>query len=62
MPRNPNEVINDIQKVRTKNNELWMQLLRIAMQNDPEQTKHIMKKIRNNDLKISSLTGELADE
>lgn len=62
MPRNPNEVINDIQKVRTKNNELWMQLLRIAMQNDPEQTKRIMKKIRNNDLKISSLTGELADE
>lgn len=62
MPRNPNEVINDIQKVRTKNNELWMQLLRIAMQNDPEQTKHIMKKIRSNDLKISNLTGELADE
>lgn len=56
------QIIDDIQKVRERNNRLWMMLLRIAMKHSPEETKDIMKKIRKNDIKISELTGELSNE
>jgi len=57
---NEKALINYIQKVRAKNNVLWMQLLKVAIKNDPDTTKAIMKKIRENDLTISELTGELS--
>lgn len=60
--RSDESIIEDIQKVREKNNKLWMQILRIATKTQPEETKLVMKKIRKNDIKISELTGELANE
>lgn len=60
--RSDESIIEDIQKVREKNNKLWMQILRIATKTQPEETKLVLKKIRRNDIKISELTGELANE
>lgn len=54
------EIINEIQKVRSKNNKLWMDILRASMKSAPIETKFIMKQIRENDLRISELTGELS--
>lgn len=60
--RSDEQIIEEIEKVRGKNNKLWMKLLKIAMSNDPSSTKDTLKKIRKNDLKISDLSWELADE
>jgi len=38
-------VINQIEDVRKSNNSLWMDLLRIAFDNDPDATKQILRKI-----------------
>lgn len=55
-----NEIIDEIQAVRIKNNQLWMDILRAAMSSAPVETKDIMKQIRQNDLRISDLTWELS--
>lgn len=55
-----NETINQIEWVRTENNKLWMEILRIAMDNAPIATKKVLAKIRKNDQQISELMGMLA--
>jgi hypothetical protein len=56
------DLINGIQLVRHTNNVLWMDILRIALHAAPHATKMVLKQIRDNDLRISELTGKLADE
>jgi len=58
---NDNELIGEIQKIREKNNILWMSILKLAVKHSPVEAKQILKKITNNDVKISSLTKELAN-
>lgn len=53
--------IDEIQKIRVENNKLWMDLLRIAMNKDPENTKRILKEIRKNDLLVSDKFDILAN-
>lgn len=53
------EIINQIQKIRTKNNVNWMNLLRLAFKKDPKNASKIMTKITNLDKKISLLTTKL---
>ena len=45
-------IINQIEKIRGKNNINWMNILRIAIKNSPEETKNLMLKINNQDNKI----------
>jgi len=52
-------IINQIEKTRTKNNVNWMDVLRIAFQNDPEAAKRCLRKINNQDKQISRLVGRL---
>ena len=52
-------IINQIEKVRTKNNVNWMNILRIAFQKDPEGAKKSFRKINAQDKKISSLVAKL---
>jgi hypothetical protein len=56
------DVINVIEAVRIKNNGLWMRILRIALDSDPERTRQVLRDVRENDLLISRLTGELINE
>lgn len=49
------EIINQIEKTRTKNNINWMDVLRVALKADLESTVVILKKINSSDKKISKL-------
>jgi len=48
-----NSIINKIQKIRTKNNKNWMNLLKLAFKYAPEESSKIMKKINISDKLIS---------
>tara|TARA_B100000965_G_C19517240_1_gene724767 strand:+ start:112 stop:309 length:198 start_codon:yes stop_codon:yes gene_type:complete len=52
-------IINKIEKVRSKNNVNWMDVLRLALKNAPDQTIKLMKEINKKDKKISSLFNSL---
>ena len=52
-------IIDQVQAMRSKNNRLWMDLLRLASKYAPQKTTEVLKKINANDKKISSLLGEI---
>ena len=54
------EIINEVEKVRTKNNINWMDVLRLAFSHAPEEAKRLMKKINQEDNKISKLFDKLS--
>jgi hypothetical protein len=53
------EIINKIEKVRTKNNVNWMNILRIAFRSDPKAAKKCFQKINYQDKKINRLLEKL---
>ena len=53
-------LIHKIQEVRAKNNELWMSILRTAMDANPIATKKLLSDISENDTKITELTKQIA--
>ena len=53
------KIINQIEKIRSKNNVNWMNILRLAFRLDPKSSVKIMKKINYDDKKISSLLNKL---
>ena len=55
------KIIDEIEKIRTKNNVNWMDVLRLAFIHAPEETKIIMKKINQDDNKISELFKKLSE-
>tara|TARA_B100000902_G_scaffold232121_1_gene220110 strand:- start:307 stop:492 length:186 start_codon:yes stop_codon:yes gene_type:complete len=59
MKKNYNKIINDIQKIRSKNNVNWMNVLKLAFKLDANQAKKIMMKINYDDKKISQLLNKL---
>ncbi len=60
MKKNYNEIINQIQKIRSKNNVNWMNILKLAFKLDPHNASKIMKKINYDDKKISNLLKKLS--
>ncbi len=60
MKKNYNKIINQIQKIRSKNNVNWMDILRLAFKLDPKKASKIMKKINYDDKKISNLLSKLS--
>tara|TARA_B000000565_G_scaffold126154_1_gene95275 strand:- start:87 stop:272 length:186 start_codon:yes stop_codon:yes gene_type:complete len=60
MKKNYNKIINQIQKIRSKNNVNWMNILKLAFKLDPKRASKIMKKINYDDKKISKLLSELS--
>lgn len=53
-------IIDNIELIRTDNNKLWMDILRIAMEKAPEETKQILVNICHNDHIISEFMRRLA--
>ena len=53
------DAINEIEKVRKKNNINWMNILRIAFKNSPKETSKVFKQIHLSDGKISKLSRKL---
>ncbi len=59
MKNKNNSVINNIEKIRSKNNKNWMNLLRLAFKHAPTEASKIIKKINQYDKKISLLLKKL---
>ena len=55
------DIIDQIEKTRSKNNVNWMNILRIAIKNSPTKTINTMKRINAKDNKISNLFKKLKD-
>ena len=53
------EIINKIQKIRSKNNVNWMNILRLAFKHDPHNASKIMSKINTDDKEINDLVKKL---
>ena len=53
------KIISKIEKIRSKNNVNWMNILRLAFSLDPKNASKIMRKINYDDKKISNLLNKL---
>ena len=54
------KIIDEIEKIRTKNNVNWMDVLRLAFIHSPDEAKKLMKKINEEDNRISELFEKLS--
>ena len=54
------KIISKIEKIRSKNNVNWMDILRLAFKLDPVEASKIMKKINHDDKQIARLFSKLA--
>tara|TARA_Y100001958_G_C20727674_1_gene222026 strand:- start:280 stop:471 length:192 start_codon:yes stop_codon:yes gene_type:complete len=54
------KIIKQIEKIRSKNNVNWMNILRLAFKLDPKSASKIMMKINYDDKKISNLLKKLS--
>ena len=54
------EIINKIKSIRSKNNENWMDLLKLAFKHNPEDSKRILKRIVEQDKKVTQLVKKLS--
>ena len=52
-------LVNQIQKIRSKNNKNWMDLLRLSLKLDFSSTSMILKEICKDDKRISSLARKI---
>ena len=53
------KLVNQIQKIRSKNNKNWMDLLRLSLKLDFNLTSKILKEICKDDKRISSLAQKI---
>ena len=53
-------IIDEIEKVRSRNNVNWMDILRLSFKHAPDESKKIMAKINNEDDEISRLFKKLS--
>ena len=53
------KLVNKIQKIRSKNNKNWMDLLKLSLQLDYRKTSKILKDIVADDKKISNLAKKI---
>ena len=54
------EIIDEIEKIRTKNNINWMNVLRLAFKHSPEEAREIVANINKQDNRISILLEKLS--
>ena len=53
------KLVNQIQKIRSKNNKNWMNLLRLALKLDHKSTSKILSEIYKDDQRISKLAKKI---
>lgn len=53
------DIIDKIEKIRSKNNVNWMDVLRVALNHAPDETIKLMKNINQKDKKISNLFNSI---
>tara|TARA_Y100000591_G_scaffold184207_1_gene159096 strand:- start:376 stop:588 length:213 start_codon:yes stop_codon:yes gene_type:complete len=52
-------LVNQIQKIRSKNNKNWMDLVRLSLKLDYAATAKIIKEIYKDDKRISTLAKKI---
>ena len=55
------KLINKIQKIRSKNNVKWMDLLRLSLKLNPKKTAKLLFQIYAYDQQISEIAKQLAE-
>ena len=55
-------MIQKIKKIRRRNNELWMELLRLALDTAPVESRKVVAEINKNDMEISNTLKEFVDD
>ncbi len=55
-------IIDEIEKVRSRNNVNWMDVLRLAFRNAPDEARELMKKVNAEDATIASLLKKLTED
>ena len=55
------DIIDEIEKVRGKNNVNWMDILRLAFKHAPDEAREIMSRINSDDGEISKLLKQLSE-
>jgi len=55
------EIIDEIEKIRSKNNINWMNILRLSFRHSPEEAREIVSKINIDDTRISKLLKKLSE-
>jgi len=53
-------LVNNIQKIRSKNNKNWMDLLKLSLSLDLKKTSKILKSICSEDKKISEIAKKIS--
>ena len=53
------KIVDQIQKIRSKNNKNWMDLLRLSLKLDRKTTSKILSEIYKHDQKISSIAKKI---
>ncbi len=54
-------IIDEVERVRTRNNVNWMDVLRLAFRYAPDEARELMKKINQEDDRISALFKQLSE-
>lgn len=54
------ELLDQIEAIRAKNNVNWMQIIRIALREAPDETRAVLREIRTLDRHVTHLTDQLA--
>ena len=52
-------IVNQIQKIRSKNNKNWMDLLRLSLKLDHNKTSKILSEIYKSDQRISGIAKKI---
>ena len=55
------KLIDEIESIRTKNNVNWMDLLRLAFKVAPDEAKILVRRINEDDKRISELIAKLEE-
>ncbi len=56
---NYNKFLDDIQRIRERNNKNWISILRLAFKYAPKDAAELMRKISSCDSKINKLSNKL---
>ena len=54
-----NKIFDNIEKIRSRNNKNWIDILRLAFKHSPNEAKKIFKQIFNKDKKLIKLAKDL---
>jgi predicted nucleic acid-binding protein len=56
------EIIDEIEKRRTRNNVNWMNILRIAIRHAPDEAIELLKNVNCEDERISELFNNISEK